>query len=114
MHDSAKLNGQLFFDTYVNNMVKPIVIELGSQDINGSLREFSNEGMNYIGIDFFEGKGVDIVLADPYQIPLDDQFADVVITSSCFEHSEMFWIVFIEALRILKSNGILYINAPSN
>jgi hypothetical protein len=26
----------------------------------------------------------------------------------------MFWLVFLEALRILRPNGILYLNAPSN
>jgi hypothetical protein len=37
----------------------------------------------------------------------------MIVTSSCFEHSEMFWLTFVEALRILKPRGLFYINAPS-
>jgi hypothetical protein len=37
----------------------------------------------------------------------------MIVTSSCFEHSEMFWLTFLEALRILKPKGLFYINAPS-
>jgi SAM-dependent methyltransferase len=39
---------------------------------------------------------------------------DVVVSSSCFEHSEFFWLLFNEILRILKPTGLLYINVPSN
>lgn len=104
--------GDLFSRTYLkrDNL---IVVEIGSQDVNGSLRSvFRNH--NYIGVDFAVGNGVDIVLSDPYSIPLGDESVDVVITSSCLEHSEFFWLMFNEMLRILKPNGLLYINAPSN
>jgi SAM-dependent methyltransferase len=114
MHVTAKLNGKFFFDTYVKDFVGPTIVEIGSQDVNGSLREVAPKGANYLGLDFVEGRGVDVILSDPYNLTLEDEFADIVVTSSCFEHSEMFWIVFLEALRILKPNGILYVNAPSN
>ena len=39
---------------------------------------------------------------------------DVIVSSSCFEHSEFFWLIFNESLRILKPTGLLYINVPSN
>ena len=32
----------------------------------------------YLGLDFVEGKGVDIILSDAYKIPLEDGSADVV------------------------------------
>ena len=64
-------------------------------------------------MDFQVGPGVDLLLSDPYVFPLEDENCDVVLSSSCFEHSEFFWLTFLEALRILKPHGLLYINAPS-
>jgi SAM-dependent methyltransferase len=60
------------------------------------------------------GKGVDVVLETPYSIPLSNESADVVLCSSCFEHSEMFWLSFLEVLRILKPGGLFYLNVPSS
>lgn len=114
MHPTAMSNGKRFFDTYVAKKRAPTVVEVGSQNVNGSLREVCPSGARYVGLDFVEGAGVDVVLSDPYRIPLDSDFADVVVSSSCFEHSEMFWLVFLEALRVLKPSGVLYLNAPSN
>jgi SAM-dependent methyltransferase len=117
MHHSAMLNGKCFFDTYAKafDPKMPLkIVEIGSQDVNGSLRQVAPEGFEYLGIDFVEGKGVDIVLSDPYQLPVDDESADIVVSSSCFEHSEMFWIVFLEIMRVLKPKGLFYLNVPSN
>ena len=114
MHPTAMSNGKRFFDTYVAKMTAPTVVEIGSQNVNGSLREVCPAGVRYVGLDFVEGDGVDVVLADPYRIPLDAETIDAIVCSSCFEHSEMFWLVFLEALRILKPGGVFYLNVPSN
>lgn len=116
MHQSAMYYGQRFFETYCNyrNSGELTVVEIGSQDVNGSLREACSSGFHYIGLDFVEGKGVDIVIDDPYRLPLEDASADIVVSSSCFEHSEFFWLVFLEVMRILKDDGIFYLNVPSN
>lgn len=114
MHLSAMNNGRLFFETYVRRLDQVTVVDIGSQDVNGSLREVCPSNANYIGLDFQEAKGVDVLLTDPYSLPFDDESVDVIVSSSCFEHSEMFWLVFTEVLRILKPNGLLYLNVPSN
>lgn len=115
MHSSAWNTGQRFFQTYVANINYSVnLVEIGSSSVNGSLRDHRTSNItNYIGLDFAPGNGVDIVLADAYKFPLPDASADVVVTSSCFEHAELFWLTFLEALRILKPNGLLYCNAPS-
>jgi len=69
---------------------------------------------DYIGVDFVEGKGVDVILSDPYVLPFEDSSIDVIVSSSAYEHSEFFWLSFNEALRVLKPTGLLYINVPSN
>src|SRR3546814_14106854 len=35
-------------------------------------------------------------------------------SSSCMEHSEFFWVLFLEMLRIVKPSGLIYLNVPSN
>ena len=114
MHRTAMNHGRLFFATYLQEVADPVIVEIGSQDINGSLRQAAPTGSRYVGLDFVDGKGVDVVLDDPYQFPIADGFADAVLASSCFEHSQMFWLTFLEGLRILKPSGLFYINAPSN
>lgn len=116
MHESAMKYGKLFFNTYCPQLQNPLlkIVEIGSQDVNGSLRSVAPESAEYVGLDFVEGDGVDIIISDPYKLPVQDKYADIVVTSSCFEHSEFFWLVYLEALRILKPNGLLYINVPSN
>lgn len=114
MHPSAMENGRLFFETYVRRLGQATVVEIGSQDVNGSLRDVCPPNTKYIGLDFQEAKGVDVLLTDPYSLPFEDESVDVVVSSSCLEHSEMFWLVFTEVLRILKPDGLFYLNVPSN
>ena len=114
MHPSAHDNGRLFFDTYLGAGEALTVLDIGAQDVNGSLRDSAPAGCRYIGVDFAPGRGVDLVLDDPYQLPFADQSIDAVVSSSCFEHVEMFWLSFNEVLRVLKPQGLFYLNAPSN
>lgn len=120
MHYTAMANAAAFFATYAPGVPvpggedAPVIVEIGSQDVNGSLREVAPAGWQYVGVDFVAGKGVDVVLDDPYQLPFEDGVADMVVSSSCFEHSEMFWIVFLEIMRVLKPHGLFYLNVPSN
>ena len=110
-------NSKQFFDCYGRfvESTKPVkVIEIGSKDVNGSVRRNCPAEFEYIGVDFEPGKGVDILLTDPYVLPFDAETADIVISSSCFEHCEMFWVVFLEIMRILRPNGLFYLNVPAN
>jgi SAM-dependent methyltransferase len=114
MHDTAMEIGAAFFNTYLKNASDLTIVDIGSQDVNGSLRSVAPKNNRYIGLDFEEGKGVDLVITDPYSLPFDSESIDVAVSSSCFEHSEFFWLLFNESLRILKPAGLLYINAPAN
>ncbi|WP_280187721.1 methyltransferase domain-containing protein [Delftia sp. PS-11] len=114
MHRSAFKNGQIFFETYFQKNESSIIVDLGAQDINGSLRNCAPSNCHYLGIDFVAGRGVDIVLDDPYHLPLGEASVDAVVSSSCFEHIEFFWLMFNEVMRVLKPSGLFYLNAPSN
>ena len=114
MHDTAMEIGAAFFNTYLEDGNDLTIVDIGSQDVNGSLRSVAPKNNKYIGLDFESGKGVDVVITDPYSLPFENESVDVAVSSSCFEHSEFFWLLFNESLRILKPTGLLYINAPSN
>ncbi|WP_379653893.1 methyltransferase domain-containing protein [Pseudoxanthomonas sp. UC19_8] len=117
MHPTAMQNGSRFFDTYsepFKSRPNARVVEIGSRNFNGSLRDLAPAQFEYIGLDFASGDGVDIVLDSPYSLPFENASVDVVVSSSCLEHSEMFWLVFLEVMRILKPDGLFYLNAPSN
>lgn len=114
MHPSALKNGALFFSTYMDTASSAMVLDIGSLDVNGSLRELVPQGVRYTGLDFEAGPGVDRVLEDAYQLPFADSSVDAVVSSSCFEHIEMFWLMFNEIMRVLKPHGLFYLNAPSN
>jgi len=114
MHDTAMMYGKCFFETYLKDAKDLVIVDIGAQDVNGSLRSVAPKDNQYIGLDFVKGKGVDIILTDSYQLPLETGSVDVIVSSSCLEHSEFFWLSFNEMLRVLKPSGVLYINAPSN
>jgi SAM-dependent methyltransferase len=106
--------GQRFFETYAGSRPCLRIIDIGAQDVNGSLRPVAPADAEYVGVDFVAGKGVDVIISDPYALPFPDESADLVVCSSCMEHSEFFWLLFNEMIRVLKPDGVLYINAPSN
>jgi SAM-dependent methyltransferase len=112
MHKTAEQNAKRFFETYVNEGSN--ILEIGSNLSTFNIRSLSPKDSKYIGVDLIQGRGVDIVLTDPYQLPFEDNSFDFVISSSCFEHSEFFWLTYIEIMRVLKPSGLFYLNAPSN
>lgn len=114
MHDTALLNAKRFFQTYAQSAVRPLVVDIGSKDVNGSLKSVCPPTARYVGVDFAPGRGVDIVLADPYALPIESGSADFVVSSSTFEHSEFFWLLFLEVMRVLKPTGLFYLNVPAN
>lgn len=114
MHPSAMDLGARFFASYFERNHAGLVLDIGAQDVNGSLRQVAPAGMRYVGVDFVPGNGVDVVLDDPYSLPFESGSADAIVCSSVFEHSEFFWLLYLEMLRILKPSGLIYLNAPSN
>jgi SAM-dependent methyltransferase len=113
VHDTAYEHGRLFFALYGNQALRTVV-ELGSQDVNGSLRDHCPPASHYIGLDVMAAKGVDVVIDPDAALPLASATADAVVTSSAFEHDVCFWNTFLELVRILRPGGLLYLNAPSN
>lgn len=113
MHPSAMINGEKFFKKYCSEKIsEKKVLDVGSYDVNGTLRPIFF-GAHYVGLDMMEGPGVDLI-GSSHEIPFEQEYFDIVVSTSCFEHDDMFWISFLEMLRVLKTGGFMYINAPSN
>ena len=62
MHPSAMNHGRLFFDTYLSDAKGKRIMDLGAQDVNGSLRSVAPAGNDYVGVDFCDAKGVDVAV----------------------------------------------------
>lgn len=113
MHSTAEKNAKLFYQNYLKGNVEgKNIIDFGSLDVNGCLKPFF-KGANYIGIDQEKGPNVDLVCSND-NIPFKDNYFDVVLSSSCLEHDECFWMTFLEMCRVLKPGGFIYINTPSS
>lgn len=114
MHDTAFGNAAYFYDKYCKHDIEnKTVLDIGSCDVNGTLKPIFLQAKQYIGLDQCDGENVDIV-SSSHKIPLEDNSIDIIVSSSCFEHDPMFWITFNEMLRLAKPGGFIYINAPSN
>ena len=115
MHLSAIQSFIDFKETYldeINHQIK--IVEIGSQSINESIKKYLKKNFTYIGADIEKGENVDLVLKDPYKLPFDDNSIDVIISISTFEHTEFFWLTYLEILRVLKPSGLFFLNVPSN
>lgn len=80
-------------------------MEIGSLDINGSVRPlFTN--CNFLGVDVGEGPGVDLVCFGEQLLFPDDSF-DITVSSECFEHAEGWRKIFKNMVRMTKDGGLI-------
>jgi hypothetical protein len=118
MHQSSIEKMSAFRNQYLSTKInEPLqIIDLGSQDVNGSYRSlFCELAWDYIGLDMAAGNNVDIVLRTPYVWnEVASNSADIVISGQAFEHIEYFWITMLEIARVLKPGGLSCIIAPSS
>lgn len=99
---------------YLTGVATGKVIDIGSQDINGSYRPiFESLGWNYRGVDLVPGDNVDIVVTDIYRLNLPSDSVDLIISGQAFEHVEFFWLVWLELVRVLRPGGKIFLIAPS-
>ena len=85
------------------------VLEIGSLDINGSVRQFFLD-CEYHGVDLEPGPGVDHV-GQGQDIDFADDYFDTVISTECFEHNPFWRETFRNMVRM--SNGLVVVTAAS-
>ena len=90
------------------------VLEVGSQNINGQVRDiFEEEGNPYLGIDMVDGPGVDRVVnvLDLTSVFGEEKF-NIVVCCDTLEHIDHFWIALHEMKAILTPGGLFIVTVP--
>jgi len=114
MHRSSYEHMEELAREYLPAAAGGTVVDIGSQDINGSYRSiFESRGWHYTGVDAAGGCNVDVVAPDPYRYPLASGSADLVISGQAFEHVEYFWLSWLEIVRLTRPGGRIFLIAPS-
>ena len=108
---------QLTFVEIVRGALRPDptgyrVLEVGSYDVNGSVRRIFSDAALYIGIDLCEGPGVDRV-ASGSTLDLPDESLDIVLSCECFEHDPAWDSTFANMFRMLRPGGALIFTCAS-
>lgn len=93
---------QLFPEYFFNTKV----VEVGSLNINGSVRDFFIFSKQYVGCDLGPGPGVDMVCAG-HLLPFDDNHFDVAISCECFEHDQHWAKTFVKMVALVRNNGLV-------
>lgn len=87
------------------------VIEVGSYDVNGSVRPLFSGARSYLGVDIRPGPGVDVVadIDATESLPVD-----VVVSTEMLEHTPRPWVSVDKMARMLRPGGhlVLTTRAP--
>jgi len=82
------------------------VLDIGSQNVNGTNKPMFYKAKEYIGLDLDSGDNVDIVCkAHEYNEP--DESFDTIISTECFEHDMYIEDTLKNVVRLLKPHGML-------
>ncbi len=76
-------------------------------------RRLFPEAMEYVVFDIVEHPSVNVVKPDPFTIPVDDQWFDIVLSGQMLEHCQNPFRAVAEMKRVLKIGGIIAIIVPS-
>lgn len=87
------------------------ILEIGSYDVNGSIRKIMPKHKVYIGVDLSEGPGVDLI-ASGHTVKLDEQF-DIVLSCECFEHNPFWKETFLNMHDHLQKDGVMIVTCAS-
>lgn len=113
MHLTVRRTFEFFVTTYLDSTREIKILEVGSQNFNGGLRDFKSPKMSWFGIDVSHGPGVDLIVEIGGTYPFEDETFDLVVASSVFEHDIQFWNTFLEMVRVTRQDGQILLIMPS-
>jgi SAM-dependent methyltransferase len=96
---------------YPTNFINVNVLEVGSLNINGSIRTFFTN-CNYLGIDVGSGNGVDLV-CEGQTLDHPNNTYDTIGSCECFEHNPYWVETFINMHRMTKPNGLVFMTCAT-
>lgn len=89
------------------------ILEVGSFDVNGSIRDAFPDSQEYVGTDMRAGPGVDQVINNRDLVStFGPSSFDTVICCECLEHDLRFWDTVEQMRTILRPQGTLMITTP--
>ena len=91
-----------------NGLAERSTLEVGSQDVNGTVRRFFSGA--YVGVDVAPGNGVDRV-EDAEHLSDADGAYQVVISTEMLEHVDRPWQCVAELARVCQSGGHVIVTA---
>ena len=110
-HPSQQVFFQSVKNKYPSFFSDVKVLDIGSLDINGSIKHLFNAPYYYTGVDLFEGNNVDVVCPG-HLYDSGFQF-DVVTSAECFEHDFYYARTINNMIRLLKSGGLMIFTCAS-
>lgn len=117
MHQSAYDLVEHALKTYLDLQKHQVVLDIGSRVVSGQRLTHRTlidaAGLKYVGLDVVAGPNVDVVMREPYRLPVKSESADVILSGQVFEHIPYFWVTFLEMARVLTYDGIIIVTAPS-
>lgn len=87
------------------------VLEVGSGNINGTVRDFFTNAKTYIGLDLAPGNCVDIVCSG--HLYDTTKIFDISISTECFEHDPNWKATFLNMIRLTKPEGLVVFTCAS-
>jgi SAM-dependent methyltransferase len=87
-------------------------IEIGSCDVNGTLRSAFASAEAYVGVDLEPGPGVDLV-AFGHEVDESDGAFDMAVSGSCFEHDPHWRETFTNMVRLTRPGGVVAFTCAS-
>jgi SAM-dependent methyltransferase len=88
------------------------VLEVGSYDVNGSIRSVYSAAAKYVGVDLDHGPGVDVV-AYGHQLDHPEGSYDVTLSGECFEHDPHWRKTFLNMVRMTRPGGLVAFTCAS-
>lgn len=82
------------------------VIEIGSYDVNGTVRAAFSGASAYVGVDLTSGPGVDLI-SYGHEVDLPDGSFDIALSGECFEHDPHWLSTFSNMVRLTRPGGIV-------
>lgn len=90
---------------YPGMFVDVSVLEIGSLNINGTIRDFF-DAREYVGVDVAPGAGVDVV-AEGQDLTYPDGSFDVAVSAECFEHNP-YWLETFENMVRMSRRWVVF------
>lgn len=116
MHESALEDARRFVAKYLDCTTDLTIADVGSFDVNGTLRPLFADipSWTYTGFDLEPGPNVDVTLSSPYSWPeIATGSFGVVVSTQVMEHVRHPWRWLPEVARICKPGGLVYVCTPN-